>query len=117
MSIGAVKGVEIGIGFGAARLRGSENNDPITPDGFQSNNAGGILGGISNGEEIVLRAAMKPIPSIARRQKTIDRNHKPAEIEMGGRFDVAAIPRVIPVVEAMVRIVLADHYLRAKTVR
>lgn len=114
MSIGAVKGVEIGAGFEASRLKGSENNDPITPDGFRTNRAGGILGGISNGDEIILRAAVKPIPSIGKEQDTIDRSGRPARIKITGRFDVSAIPRVIPVMEAMVKLVLADHYLRYK---
>ena len=112
MSIGAVKGVEIGAGFEAARLKGSENNDPITPDGFETNNAGGILGGISNGDDIILRAAIKPIPSIGIEQDTVDREGRPAKIKVMGRFDVTAIPRIIPVIEAMVKLTLADHYLR-----
>jgi len=112
MSVGAVKGVEIGAGFKAARLMGSENNDPITPDGFKSNNAGGILGGISNGDEIVLRAAVKPIPSIAREQETIDCDGNPVTLTLSGRYDTCAIPRIVPVLEAMVAIVLADHLLR-----
>jgi chorismate synthase len=116
MSVGAVKGIEIGAGFGAARLKGSNNNDPITPNGFASNRAGGILGGISNGEDIVLRAAVKPIPSISQEQDTIDREGNPAKLKITGRHDATAIPRIIPVLEAMVRIVLADHYLRLKAV-
>lgn len=112
MSIGAVKGFEIGAGFEAARMKGSENNDPITPEGFSSNNAGGILAGISNGDDIVLRAAIKPIPSIGILQDTMDKEGNPTNIKTAGRFDVTAIPRVIPVLEAMVKIVLADHYLR-----
>jgi len=116
MSIGAVKGIEIGSGFEAARLRGSENNDAIRPDGFRSNRAGGILGGISNGDEIILRAAVKPIPSILLKQDTVDREGRPAQIELTGKFDVSAIPRIIPVIEAMVKIVLADHYLRLKSI-
>ncbi len=112
MSIGAVKGIEIGAGFEAARLRGSENNDQITPEGFRSNNAGGILAGISNGDDIILRAAIKPIPSIGIEQDTIDKNGSSTSISTSGRFDVTAIPRVIPVMEAMVKITLADHYLR-----
>lgn len=114
MSIGAVKGIEIGAGFEAARLKGSENNDPITPEGFSTNNAGGILAGISNGDDIVLRAAVKPIPSIGIEQDTMDRNGKSTSIKTAGRFDVTAIPRVIPVIEAMVKIVLADHFLRSR---
>lgn len=117
MSVGAVKGIEIGDGFEAARLKGSENNDPILKNGFSSNHAGGILGGISNGEEIILRAAVKPIPSISLEQDTIDREGNPARIKLSGRHDISAIPRIIPVLEAMVRIVLADHYLRLKTIR
>jgi len=116
MSIGTVKGVEIGAGFEAARLKGSENNDPLTPNGFGTNRAGGILGGISNGDEIVLRVAMKPIPSIGQEQDTIDREGHPAKMSFTGRHDIAAIPRIIPVLEAMVKIVLADHYLRSKTI-
>jgi chorismate synthase len=115
MSVGAVKGVEIGAGFEAARLKGSENNDPITPDGFQRNRAGGILGGISNGDEIILRAAVKPVPSIGREQDTVDRQGTRAKLKFTGRFDISAVPRIVPVLEAMVRIVLADHYLRSRT--
>jgi chorismate synthase len=116
MSVGTVKGVEIGAGFEAAKLKGSKNNDPMTPQGFGSNRAGGILGGISSGEEIVLRAAMKPIPSIRREQHTVDREGQPSKMKFGGRHDISSIPRIIPVLEAMVRIVLADHYLRTKAV-
>jgi len=116
MSVGTVKGVEIGAGFEAARLKASENNDPITPNGFGSNWAGGILGGISNGDEILLRAAVKPIPSISQGQDTVDREGHPAKMIFTGRQDIAPIPRIIPVLEAMVKIVLADHYLRSKTI-
>ena len=114
MSVGTVKGVEIGAGFEAARFKGSENNDPMTGEGFASNRAGGILGGISSGEEIVLRAAMKPIPSISQEQNTVDRKGQPSKLKLGGRHDIASIPRIIPVLEAMVRLVLADHYLRTE---
>jgi chorismate synthase len=117
MSVGAVKGVEVGAGFSAAGLKGSENNDPIMSDGFQRNNAGGILGGISNGDDIILRAAVKPIPSIGKEQDTIDRQGRPAKIKMTGRFDVSAIPRIVPVLEAMVKLTLADHYLRFKAMK
>ncbi len=111
MSIGAVKGVEIGEGFEAAGLRGSQNNDPVLPDGYGSNHAGGILGGISSGMELVVRAAVKPIPSIARPQQTIDRDGRPTTIEIKGRHDVSAIPRIVPVCEAMVMLVLVDFLL------
>ncbi len=116
-SIGTVKGMEIGAGFGVAKLKGSENNDPLTPQGFKTNHAGGILGGISNGEEIILRVALKPIPSIKIEQESIDRNGNPVRLKLEGRYDVAAIPRVIPVLEAMAKIVLADHYLRNRAIR
>lgn len=112
MSVGAVKGVEIGAGFGSARLLGSENNDPITPAGFVSNHAGGILGGVSNGADIVIRAAVKPIPSISVPQKTVDRRGNASMLQLSGRFDVCAVPRIIPVLEAMAWLVLADHFLR-----
>ncbi len=117
MSIGTVKGVEIGAGFAAARMTGSECNDPIGPEGFVSNRAGGILAGISNGEDIVIRAACKPIPSIGLKQKTIDVQGRPAEIAIRGRHDVSVIPRIIPVCEAMVAIVIADHFLRQRAIK
>ena len=116
MSVGAVKGVEVGAGFEAARLKGSENNDPIRSTGFSSNRAGGILGGISNGDDLLLRAAVKPIPSIMKPQETIDRQGSDATLELTGRFDVTAVARIVPVLEAMVALVLADHYLRARAV-
>ncbi|MEA3546053.1 MAG: chorismate synthase [Thermodesulfobacteriota bacterium] len=116
MSIGAVKGVEIGAGFEAARLTGSENNDPITPGGFATNRSGGILAGISNGDDIVARVAVKPIPSIAREQQTVDLDNNPTTIKVGGRHDISAIPRIIPVCEAMVCLTLADHFLRQQAI-
>ena len=112
MSIGAVKGVEIGAGFAAAEMLGSEHNDEITPRGFKTNNAGGILAGISNGDEIVCRVAVKPIPSIAKEQETITTQGEATRIKVGGRHDASAIPRIVPVCQAMVRLVLADHLLR-----
>ncbi len=112
MSIGAVKGVEIGAGFRAAAMLGSENNDPISPAGFLGNNAGGILAGISNGEHLVVRVAVKPIPSIHKEQKTVNSANEPVTIRVGGRHDISAIPRIVPVCEAMVRLTLADHLLR-----
>jgi chorismate synthase len=104
--------VEIGAGFQAARMTGSENNDPITPKGFATNHAGGILAGITNGAEITIRVACKPIPSIEKVQQTINSSGKPATISIRGRHDVSVIPRIIPVCEAMVAICLADHLLR-----
>lgn len=112
MSIGAVKGVEIGSGFAASLMKGSENNDALTPEGFSSNNSGGILAGISNGDAIVSRVAVKPIPSIGKPQQTINLDNEPVEVVIGGRHDISAIPRIIPVCEAMVCLTLADHLLR-----
>ncbi len=114
MSIGAVKAVEIGSGVKAADMLGSEHNDPITPSGFASNNAGGILAGISNGDDILARATIKPIPSISMEQDTIDSEGRPVKLVIGGRHDASAIPRIVPVCEAMIRLVLADHLLRLK---
>jgi chorismate synthase len=114
MSIGAVKGVEIGSGFAAAAMTGSQHNDPLIPGGFVGNNAGGILAGISNGDEIIIRAAVKPIPSIAQEQQTIDTQGRRQTISIGGRHDISAIPRIVPVVAAMVKLTLADFLLRQR---
>lgn len=114
MSIGAVRGVEIGAGFGVARMLGSQSNDPLGPKGFKKNDAGGILGGISNGADIVLRAAVKPIPSISLEQRTVNQAKRPVSLRIKGRHDISAIPRINPVCEAMVAIVLVDHLLRQK---
>ncbi|MCE5282008.1 MAG: chorismate synthase [Deltaproteobacteria bacterium] len=116
MGIGTVKGVEIGAGFAAARMRGSACNDPIAPEGFRTNHAGGILAGITNGDQIVLRVACKPIPSIALDQETIDEAGKSVSMRIAGRHDVCVIPRIIPVCEAMVAIVLADHLMRQRAI-
>jgi chorismate synthase len=116
MGIGSIKGVEIGVGFKAARMTGSECNDPLTPEGFASNHAGGILAGITNGDDLIVRAACKPIPSIRRPQKTVNLTGKPVELEIKGRHDTSVIPRIIPVCEAMVALVLADHLLRQKAI-
>ena len=122
MSIGAVKAVEIGAGRECASMLGSEMNDPLVlRDGrvdFASNHAGGILGGISTGAPIVCTISVKPTPSIAKRQKTVDLAcGKTAEIEIKGRHDPAIPPRIVPVAEAMVALVLADHLLRQKAAR
>ncbi|SKA77314.1 chorismate synthase [Desulfobaculum bizertense] len=111
MGVGAVKGVEIGSGFEAARSLGSMNNDPMTAEGFASNSAGGILGGISSGQSIVARVAIKPIPSIAQEQQTVTRDGEETTIRIGGRHDICAIPRVNPVLRAMTRLCLADMLL------
>ena len=116
MGIGTVKGVEIGAGFSAAAMTGSACNDPIGSEGFRSNSAGGILAGITAGSEILIRVACKPIPSIARPQETIDAKGNPTVVTVGGRHDICVIPRIIPVCEAMVAIVLADHLLRQRAI-
>ncbi len=116
MGIGTVKGVEIGAGFAAARMQGTACNDPIIPGGFRTNNAGGILAGITNGAEIVMRIACKPIPSIPGPQETVDSGGRPAVVTIGGRHDASVIPRIIPVCEAMVAIVLADHLMRQRAI-
>jgi len=114
MSIGAVRGVEIGAGFGVVRMLGSQCNDPLGPEGFIKNDAGGILGGISNGADLLLRIAVKPVPSIQLEQKTVDSSMRPVALQIKGRHDVSPIPRINSVCEAMVAIVLADHLLRQK---
>jgi len=113
MSVPAVKGVEIGAGFGVAKMRGSENNDPLViRDGrirFESNNAGGILGGISNGEDIIVRVAIKPTPSISKPQRTVNyRKMREEIIRIKGRHDPCIVPRAIPVLESMVALVIVD---------
>ena len=117
LSIGAVKGVEFGSGFACAGMRGSQNNDPITTGGFASNHAGGILGGISDGDDLIFRLAVKPTPSIGLKQNTVDENGNAREIEISGRHDVCIVPRVVPVVEAMTALVLADMLLLQRTRR
>src|SRR4030042_4365636 len=114
MSIGAVRGVEVGAGFGVARMLGSQCNDPIGPKGFEKNDAGGLLGGISTGADIILRVAVKPIPSISLEQKTADQAMQPVSIRIRGRHDASAIPRINSVCEAMVAIVLVDYLLRQR---
>jgi chorismate synthase len=111
MGIGAVKGVEIGDGFAVAHKYGSENNDPMTADGFASNHAGGILGGISTGQDIVVRIAVKPTPSIAKVQQTRNRNGDVVDISVRGRHDPCIVPRIVPVAEAMLALVLVDCLL------
>lgn len=114
MSIGAVKGVEIGAGFAAARMRGSEHNDPITPDGFDSNHAGGTLGGITSGAPVVVRLAIKPTSSIRHTQRTVDVDGNPRELQVRGRHDPCICPRAVPVAEAMLALVLVDVLLEAR---
>ena len=111
MGIGSVKGVEIGEGFRAAALSGSENNDEMTPEGFLTNHAGGILGGISTGADIIVRIAVKPTPSILREQQTVTVTGMPVTISVQGRHDPCIAPRIVPVAEAMIALVLVDGLL------
>ncbi len=118
MGINAVKGVEIGAGFGAAELRGEENADEIRKGGkFLSNNAGGILGGISSGQDIVVRFAVKPTSSILTPVKTIDKSGNETEIITKGRHDPCVGIRAVPIGEAMMAAVLADHWLRFRATK
>ena len=131
LSVGAVKGIEFGAGFGAAESTGSENNDNmrVGADGkpaFDTNNAGGILGGISNGNDIFFRVAVKPVPSIFQSQKTISvdeafandvRKFTDSDLVIEGRHDVCLCPRIVPVIEAMTAIVLADLMLQGRASR
>ena len=114
MSIGTVKGFEIGSGFASAELTGKEQNDERDKDGFLSNNAGGIIAGISTGQEIIFRAAIKPTPSISQAQKTVNKDIENTEIVTLGRHDPCVCPRIVPVVEAMSAIVLMDLILLQK---
>jgi len=108
LSIGAVKGVEIGSGFAAARMRGSAHNDPISSAGYTSNNAGGILGGISTGAPVIVRIAVKPTPSIAQSQQTVTMNMEDTTVTVEGRHDPCIVPRADVVAESMLALVLAD---------
>ena len=110
MSLGAVKGFEIGSGFKCAEMTGLEHNDNMDCTGFLSNNAGGIVGGISNGEPIIFRVAVKPTASISSPQKTIDINGKETQIRTEGRHDPCICPRIVPVIEAMACLVIEDHF-------
>jgi chorismate synthase len=121
LSIPATKGVEIGEGFNSARSRGSENNDWFfAEDGrvrTRSNRAGGTLGGISSGEEIIVKVAIKPTSSVAREQETVDITLQPRTILVEGRHDPSVVPRAVPVAEAMLAIVLADLVLQNRAAR
>ncbi len=112
MSINAVKGVAIGAGFESVTQRGSEHRDEMTPEGFLSNHAGGVLGGISSGQEILVRIALKPTSSIRLPGRTIDLQGRAAEIVTKGRHDPCVGIRATPIAEAMLALVLMDHWLR-----
>ncbi|GMT42314.1 MAG: chorismate synthase [bacterium] len=122
MGINAVKGVEIGEGFRAASMKGSAHNDEMemATNGevrFKTNHAGGILGGISNGNDIILRIAVKPTPSILREQSTVDNKGNETTVRVKGRHDPCICPRVVPVAEAMTALVVADHMLLQRAAR
>lgn len=112
MSINAVKGVEIGDGFESVRQRGSEHRDPLKPEGFDSNHAGGVLGGISTGQDIVAHIALKPTSSITVPGDSIDVDGNPIEVVTKGRHDPCVGIRAVPIAEAMLAITLMDHFLR-----
>jgi len=112
MSINVVKGVEIGAGFAAVEQRGSQHRDELTPQGFRTNNAGGVLGGISTGQDIVVSIALKPTSSITIPGQTIDVAGNPTDVITTGRHDPCVGLRATPIAEAMLAIVLMDHYLR-----
>jgi len=114
MSINAVKGVEIGDGFSVITKKGSENRDEITSNGFQSNHAGGILGGISTGQKLIAHLALKPTSSISIPGRTITRNNQETKVVTSGRHDPCVGIRAVPIAEAMTAIVLMDHLLRQR---
>jgi chorismate synthase len=112
MNINAVKGVEIGAGFASVAQKGTEHSDEMTPDGFLSNNAGGILGGISTGQDITVNVAIKPTSSTRLGRRSIDKNGTPVIVETHGRHDPCVGIRATPIVESMLALVLMDHALR-----
>lgn len=112
MSINAVKGIEIGAGFASVAQKGTQHSDEITPEGFLSNNAGGILGGISTGQDIIVNIAIKPTSSIRLERRSIDKSGKPVIVETHGRHDPCVGIRATPIAEAMLALVLMDHALR-----
>src|SRR5690606_31817707 len=115
LSINAVKGFEYGSGFAGTSLKGSQHNDLFNPDGStQTNNSGGIQGGISNGMDISFRVAFKPVATIMQKQQTINSKGETLEMQGKGRHDPCVVPRAVPIVEAMAALVLADYYLLNK---
>ena len=112
MSINAVKGFEIGKGFGLVASKGSESRDEMTPDGYLSNNSGGISGGISTGQEIKISIALKPTSSISKEGQTIDAEGESQQIQVQGRHDPCVGVRATPIAEAMTALVIMDHFLR-----
>ncbi len=122
MSIGGIRGFEVGMGFGVATRKGSEVNDVMYRDKdgnlrFRSNNAGGLLGGMTNGEDLIVRIAIKPTSSIPKVQHTIDKEGNTVELQVKGRHDPCLCPRAVPIAEAMVNLVLVDHLLSSRLAR
>jgi chorismate synthase len=115
MGINAVKGVEIGAGFRSVTHKGSEHGDEITPTGFVGNNAGGVLGGISSGQDVTVSIAIKPTSSIRTPRKSIDRAGNPVLVETFGRHDPCVLPRAVPIVEAMCALAIMDLMLESKS--
>ena len=112
LSINAGKGFEIGSGFAAAKMFGSQHNDLLNPDlSTVTNQAGGVLGGISNGMDIVFRVAFKPVSTLMREQPSVDIRNNPVVLEGKGRHDPCVVPRAVPIVEAMAMLTIADFYL------
>jgi chorismate synthase len=111
MGINAVKGVEIGAGFASVAQRGSEHGDELTPAGFVGNNAGGVLGGISSGQDLTVNVAIKPTSSIRTPRRSVDLSGQPATVETFGRHDPCVGIRATPIIEAMLALVLMDHVL------
>ncbi|HJN02760.1 MAG: chorismate synthase [Nitrospinota bacterium] len=118
MSLGSVKGIEIGNGFAVSSMKGSEANDELIVKSkrisTKTNHAGGIVGGISNGNDIIVRLAVKPTASIAQEQRTVNRKGRPKKINVEGRHDPCICPRIVPIAESMLALVLADHLLKQK---
>ena len=112
MGLNAVKGVEIGAGFGSVTQRGSEHGDEITPEGFRSNHAGGVLGGVSTGQDLVVRLAIKPTSSIRVPRDSVDVNGQPVKVETFGRHDPCVGIRAAPIAEALMALVVMDHVMR-----
>lgn len=122
MSLGGIRGFEVGMGFEASKRKGSQVNDVMYKDSsgklrYKTNNAGGLLGGITNGEDLVVRIAIKPTSSISKVQHTVDKYGNPKELRVKGRHDPCLCPRAVPIAEAMVNLVLADHLLMSRLAR
>jgi chorismate synthase len=122
MSLGGIRGFEVGMGFEASKRKGSQVNDVMYKDSsgklrYKTNNAGGLLGGITNGEDLVVRIAIKPTSSISKVQHTVDKYGNPKELRVKGRHDPCLCPRAVPIAEAMVNLVLVDHLLMSRLAR